>query len=110
MQIQIDTSAIEQAQSDALVVVAHEGAMGKTATAADKATGGWISALLATKELTGKLLEIALLARPAGLKAKRLIVAGGGKRDAFSATELRRVVGAALRVVKPKKCTSMTLA
>ena len=53
-------------------------------------------------EFTGKSLEISILHHPAGLKAKRLVLAGGGKKDRFDASELRKLSGAVLRSLKSK--------
>ncbi|HJX01127.1 MAG TPA: M17 family peptidase N-terminal domain-containing protein, partial [Terriglobales bacterium] len=58
--------------------------------------------LLASGEVTGKMLETAFLHRPEKLKAKRLLLLGGGKGKKFSPSELRRVAGAAIRALKPK--------
>ena len=52
----------------------------------------------------------AILHRPAGLKAKRLVLAGGGKRDKFDSAELRKLSGAVLRALKSKGVRSITLA
>ena len=61
-------------------------------------------------EFSGKALEIAVLHHPAGLKARRLVLAGGGKRERFDATELRKLAGAALRALKPKGARNIVLA
>ena len=53
---------------------------------------------------------IAILHRPAGLKAKRLVLAGGGKRDKFDSAELRKLTGAVFRSLKSKGIRSITLA
>ena len=45
-------------------------------------------------EVTGKLYETTLLHRPHALKAKRLLLIGGGKAKTFSSVELRRIAGA----------------
>jgi leucyl aminopeptidase len=58
--------------------------------------------LLASGELTGKPFEINLLHKPAGLKAKRLLLIGGGAGKKFSSYELRRVAGAAVRTLKSR--------
>ncbi len=58
--------------------------------------------LVASKEVTGKMLEVTLLHKPAGLKAKRLLLIGGGKAKTFSTSELRKIAGTALRTVKGK--------
>src|SRR5260370_11703165 len=62
--------------------------------------------LLASGEITGKAHEAAMLHRPQGLKAKRLLVVGGGKATSFNSTELRKAAGAALRYLKPKMIKS----
>src|SRR5664280_669991 len=48
----------------------------------DKAVLDAAADLIASGEVTGKMLEIALLHKPAGLKAKRLVLIGGGMEDA----------------------------
>jgi leucyl aminopeptidase len=103
-------------EADALAVIAFERPEGVTsisgdsAAIADAATGGWISEIYATGEFTGKLLDQAVLPRPARLKAKRLIVIGGGKQDKFTSAEMRKVAAAVLRAWKPKKCARLALA
>ncbi len=61
-------------------------------------------------EFSGKALEIAVLHHPTGLKAKRLVLAGGGKRERFDPAELRKLAGAALRALKPKGARNIVLA
>jgi leucyl aminopeptidase len=58
--------------------------------------------VLASGEVTGKPFEITLLHHPAGLKAKRLLLLGGGKSKTFSASDLRKLSGAAVRTLKGK--------
>jgi len=57
-------------------------------------------------EATGKMLETTLLHKPAKLKAKRLLLLGGGKAKNFSASELRKLAGAAVRGLKSKSLRS----
>jgi leucyl aminopeptidase len=66
--------------------------------------------LIASGEVTGKALETTLLHKPAGLKAKRLLLIGGGKAKAFSTSELRKIAGTAVRSVKAKDFKSFALA
>src|SRR5260370_20157470 len=56
--------------------------------------------VIAGGEVTGKTFETTLLHHPAKLKAKRLLLLGGGKAKGFSAFELRRLAGAAVRTLK----------
>ena len=58
--------------------------------------------VIAGGEVTGKPFETTLLHRPAKLKAKRLLLLGGGKAKTFSAFDLRRLAGAAVRTLKSK--------
>jgi leucyl aminopeptidase len=64
--------------------------------------------LIASGEVTGKIFETALLHRPRGVQAKRLLLIGGGKAKTFSAYELRRLAGAAVRFLKPKSVRSLS--
>jgi len=66
--------------------------------------------LIASGEATGKMLEIALLHKPQGLKAKRLLLIGGGKSKSFSSYQLRKLAGAAVRSLKSKDLTTFAFA
>ncbi len=52
-------------------------------------------------EVSGKSLETTLLHHPK-LKAKRLLLIGGGNANKFTASDLRKVAGTAARFLKPK--------
>ena len=101
MNINLEARPIAEVESDALVVVGFEG--GPPPGASDQ-----VKELYESGEFTGKSCEISVLHRPAGLKAKRLVLAGGGKREKFNSAELRRVSGAVLRSLKNKKLRSVT--
>ena len=58
--------------------------------------------VIASAEITGKAFETALLHHPAKMKAKRLLLLGGGKAKTFSAFDLRRLAGAAVRTLKSR--------
>jgi leucyl aminopeptidase len=58
--------------------------------------------LLASGELVGKPFESNLLHKPAGLKAKRLLLISGGTAKKFTSYELRRIAGAAVRTLKAR--------
>src|SRR5882672_6442484 len=62
--------------------------------------------VIAGGEVTGKTFETTLLHHPAKLKAKRLLLLGGGKAKSFSAFDLRRLAGAAVRTLKSKALRS----
>ncbi len=65
--------------------------------------------LVASGEVTGKMLETVLLHKPQSLKAKRLLLLGGGKAKSFSSSELRKLAGAAVRTLKAKDLKSFAI-
>ena len=68
----------------------------------DAAVKNAAAEVIASGEVTAKNFEITLLHHPAGLKAKRLLLLGGGKAKTFSAFELRHLAGAAVRTLKSR--------
>jgi leucyl aminopeptidase len=58
--------------------------------------------LLASGEVAGKPFEINLLHKPAGLKAKRLLLISGGAAKKLAGYDLRRISGAAVRTLKSR--------
>ncbi len=104
MDIKLEARRIADVEADAVIVIGFEGA----APAAP--AGGQIQELYDSGEFTGKALEIAVLHRPAGMKAKRLAIAGGGDRGKFDSSELRKLSGAAVRSLKSKGVRSIALA
>lgn len=118
MQVQIESSPLETLAVDALAVICFESPENEADSTASATAqtdpaivdqGGWLSELRASGEFTGKLYETAMLHRPAGLKAKRLLALGGGKREKFSTFEARRAAGALLRALKPKGIRSVVM-
>src|SRR5215469_15063497 len=95
-----------QVETECLVVVALDrGSKDKPEVAleaSDDAVKKAAAEVIASGELTGKSLETTLLHHPAGLKAKRLLVLGGGKSTKFSQFDLRRLAGAAVRTLKSR--------
>jgi leucyl aminopeptidase len=103
MEIRLEPKKLADVDSDALVIVGFEG------TPAQAPAAEQIKELYDSGEFTGKALEIAIVHRPGGLKAKRLVLAGGGKREKFDAAEFRKLTGAVLRALKSKSIRSITL-
>ncbi|HEV2022943.1 MAG TPA: leucyl aminopeptidase [Terriglobales bacterium] len=95
-----------------VAVVLDHGEKDKPAAkiAGDPAIASAAADAIASGEMTGKAFESVLLHRPQGLKAKRLLLIGGGKAKAFSAYELRLLAGAAARALKPKSIRSFAFA
>ena len=81
-----------------------------TVESSDAAVRDAAQDVIATGEATGKMFETTLLHRPVGLKAKRLLLLGGGKAKTFSAAELHKLAGAAVRTLKAKSIRSFAFA
>jgi leucyl aminopeptidase len=105
MEIKLEPRPTAEVESDALVIIGFEGSPPQGAPAAEA-----IKELYDSGEFSGKCLEIAILHRPSGLKAKRLVIAGAGKRDCFDASELRKLSGAVLRSLKSKGVRNIAFA
>jgi leucyl aminopeptidase len=93
MQITVENKPLEQIEADALIVPVLE-------DAAERRFGA--AALWESGEVTGKPLEFTLLHQVSGFAAKRILLAGGGKPVKFDSAELRKLVAAAVRFLKPK--------
>src|SRR5258708_2530528 len=76
----------------------------------DPALNKAVAELIASGEITGKAFETVLLHSPSGLKAKRLLVVGGGKAPSFTSFELRRAAGTAVRFLRSRMIKSCAFA
>ncbi|MFY9559142.1 MAG: leucyl aminopeptidase [Terriglobales bacterium] len=114
MNTNLSLAAPSQVETDCLVaVVLDQGDKDKPAPAiafSDAPVREAAKDVIASGEVTGKNFETTLLHRPAGLKAKRLLLLGGGKAKNFSAAELRKLAGAAVRTLKGKSIRSFAFA
>jgi len=116
MNITLSTSAPAQLETDCLVVAVADTAENgkddkpKPALLTDDAAITTAAAdLIASGELTGKAMESTLLHKPAGLKAKRLLLIGAGPAKSFSISDVRKVAGAAVRTLKAKDLKSFAI-
>jgi leucyl aminopeptidase len=114
MKIELSTSTPADVQTECLVVIALDHGDKDTPRpqldTADSALKQAAADVLATGDVAGKIFETTLVHNPAKLKAKRLLIVGGGKAKTFSAYELRRVAGAAVRALKPRSIRSLAFA
>jgi len=72
---------------------------------------GELAAFRESGEITGKSLELTLLHNAAGYKARRVLLAGAGKREKFEVSSLWKLSAAAARFLKGKgvKCAAVAL-
>jgi len=121
MNTNLSSSAPSQLETDCLAVVVldrsekdriekDKPAPAPSIECSDAAVRDAARDLIASGEVTGKTFEITLLHHPTGLKAKRLLLVGGGKAKNFSAAELRKLAGAAVRTLKGKSIRSFAFA
>ena len=61
-----------------------------------------LAALYSSGEIKGKPHEFTLLHGLQGYRARRILIAGAGKREKFDASALRKLAGAAVRFLKGK--------
>ena len=111
MKTTLSLSPASQFETECLVaVVLDRGEKDKTeafVSCADKGVQQAASDLISAGDLSGKNFEISWLHKPAGLKAKRLLLIGGGGGKKFTASDLRRMAGAAVRALKPRNLRNL---
>src|SRR5947199_6073279 len=92
-----------------VAVVLDRGEKDKTeayVASSEKALQDAAAEVISSGEVSSKSFETTLLHHPAKLKAKRLLLLGGGKAKKFSLSELRRLAGAATRTLKSRSLRS----
>jgi len=97
--------ALDHAEKDALPNKSESAKKDKPQlklSTSDSAVQSVAADLLASGELTGRPFEANLLHKPAGLKAKRLLLIGGGAAKKFTSYDLRRIAGTAVRTLKSR--------
>jgi len=93
MQISAERQPIQNLNVDALIALLFEG---------EKDTRFGAAPLQDSGEVTGKAQEFTLLHGVPGFAARRVLLAGAGKRDKFDSAALRTVSAAAIRFLKSK--------
>ena len=114
MKTKLSSSAPSQLDTECLVVVALDrGSKDKPEVSieiADEAVKKAVAEVIANGEATGRNCEVTLIHHPAGVKARRLLLLGGGKAANFSGFELRRLAGTAVRTLKSRGLRSFAFA
>ncbi len=114
MEIQTHTGGIKDADVQALAVVVFkdERADAGELQELDAATGGLIKSVIDGEELKGKEGETVYLHLGAGrsdLKAQRLLLVGGGERDAYQVGQVAQAAGTAARTLRARNVKSVGL-
>jgi leucyl aminopeptidase len=103
MQVTLSRLAAADIEADALVLVEFEGSR-----RADLSKP--LASFYDSGEIKGKESEFTLLHGLAGYKARRILIAGAGKRGKFNAAALRDLAGRAVRFLKPKGIPALAIA
>jgi leucyl aminopeptidase len=106
MKTNISLSNPAELETECLVaVVLDRGEKDKTQATVESSDSALQEAaveVIANGEASAKMFETTLLHHPDKLKAKRLLLLGGGKAKSFTGHELRRLAGAAVRTLKTR--------
>jgi leucyl aminopeptidase len=103
MELKLVQSRASDLDADAVVVLEWEGS-------ARPEFEKPLAALYTSGEIKGKPLEFTLLHGLEGYKARRVLIAGAGKREKFDAPALRNLAGAAVRFLKGKGISTLAFA
>ena len=111
MKIQFKKGYIAAERSEAVVAGVFEGAkkLSGAAAALDWATGGLITGIFKSGDLTGKRHKTAALYPEKELPLKRIVLVGLGKEKDFSRDRLRGATATAARAVRDLGAASMLL-
>src|SRR5579885_847602 len=113
MKTKLFVSAPSQIETECLVsVVLDRGESEKTEAyigSADKAVQEAAADVILSGEMSAKNLDTTLIHQPK-LKAKRLLLIGGGKAGTFSLSDLRKAAGTAVRYLKSRGIRSFAFA
>ena len=113
MKITLSLSPAAHVETECLVAVvldrAEKDRTDVFVSTSDKAVAQAAGGIISSGDVTAKNFETTWLHAPSGLKAKRLLLVGGGKSKAFAASDLRKLAGAAVRALKPRNLRSMAI-
>jgi leucyl aminopeptidase len=111
MEVKAESKKFYDIVADALVLTIYEGerATDGALKELDERMGGLVSEVLGSDEMRGKQGDLAYFYRPGNIRASRLLLVGAGKREDFSFDTIRRVTGAAARILRGKGCRSMAI-
>ncbi len=111
MQVEAQIGRVDQQATEVLVLLLCEGeGLKQEAAAIDKQLGGHLTELVRRGEFEGKVGELLLVHTQGKAPAKRLILAGLGKKRDLRLDALRQALGAAVKRVRQAKVTTFAVA
>jgi leucyl aminopeptidase len=111
MEVRAEPGKFYEVEADALVVIVYEGEKANEGALKelDERTSGVLSEMLGSDEMRGKQGDMVYIYRPGNIRAQRLLLVGGGKREDFSFDIVRKVSGSAARFLRGKGVRSMAM-
>jgi len=97
--------SVAQVEADAIAVILFED---EPAPSDLKFASAWLDEMKSSGEFLGKTGDLAVLHQPHGIKAKRLVAVGGGKKAQFDSASLRKAAGSTVRTLKQKGVKSLS--
>jgi len=98
------TSAASRCATSCLIVgVFDDGVLGASAEQLNEATKGLLARFVKQGDVSGELGCASVCHAPEGVRAKRLLVAGLGKKSEFNVRNYRRAVASAMDVLRDSK-------
>jgi leucyl aminopeptidase len=110
VKIQVKKGDITQARTDAIVILFYEGIdpWGDSAQRLNEACGGMIREFIESGEFDGKLNQISVLFPQGRIGAKRIVLAGMGKKGELTLDKTRGVFAKAAQCVRSLKLKSFS--
>lgn len=110
MEYSTTTRASSRLSTDCMIVGLYDrGRLSAAAADIDKATNGWLTALVKSGDLTAERGRAVVLPAVAGVKAKRVLVVGLGKPAQFTAAVFRNVLLSAMTALRGSKVRDLAI-
>ncbi len=111
MEVRAEFKKFHDVEADALVVTIYEGEKAEEGALRDldERSGGLLRELIGSDEMRGKQGEMVYVHKPGDIRARRLLLVGGGKREDSSLDGVRKVTGSAARFLRGKGARSMAM-
>ena len=111
MRYSIKGGSPEKISADCIIVIIwRNSSLSEEAKLIDSASGKCISKITRSGDLSGKLGETQLIHNPIGIQAKRVLLAGGGKKKDFTASNAVKMLKTCLKVTGKLEATSLHFA
>jgi leucyl aminopeptidase len=109
MQIELRPGTIQEVACDLLAYPVFEDEIADFAPleSLDKITRGAVRSVLSSQQFKPELHQTCRIYRPAGLKARNLLLVGAGKNSQFEPARLREIAGTAVRAARSSACRTV---